>query len=59
MAGNLNTLDSVGGFSVSNKVTNYTYDATNLNSLEVKNAFYDDSFAQHYILRGTNTSTPS
>ena len=60
MAGNLNTLDSVGGFSVSNKViVNHTYDATNLNSLEVKNAFYDDSFAQHYILRGTNTSTLS
>jgi len=60
MAGNLNTLDSVGGFSVSNKViVNHTYDAKNLNTLEVRNNFYDDSFAQHYILRGTNTSTLS
>lgn len=57
MASNLKTLDSLGGFSVENTtIINETKDVKNVNSLEVKNSFYDDSVTSHYILRGVNTS---
>ena len=57
MASNLKTLDSVGGFSVSNTtLINDTKDIKNANSLEVRNSFYQDSATSYYILRGLNTS---
>lgn len=57
MATNLKTLDSVGGFSVSNTtLVTDTKDIKNANSLEVKNSFYQDSSTSYYILRGLNTS---
>jgi len=57
MASNLKTLDSLGGFSIGNTtLVNEKKDITNVNSLEVKNSFYQDSSTSHYILRGVNTS---
>lgn len=57
MATNLKTLDSVGGFSV-DKTTliNDKHDIKNVNSLELKNSFHQDSSSSYYILRGLNTS---
>lgn len=60
MATNIKTLDSVGGFSVSNTtLINDKKDVTNVNSLQVKNSFYNDSVTSHYIMRGLNTTTLS
>ncbi len=60
MASNLKTLDSVGGFSVGNtEIISELKDIKNVNSLEVKNSQYSDTFASHYILRGINTSVLS
>jgi hypothetical protein len=60
MASNLKTLDSLGGFSVGNtEIINQLKDLKNVNSLEVKNSEYSDSFTSHYILRGINTSVLS
>lgn len=57
MAEFLKTFDSVGGFSVDNTtLVNDLKDVKNVNSLEVKNSFYDDSNVTHYILRGVNTA---
>ena len=57
MASNLQTLDSVGGFSVGNTpLVNDKKDIKNANSLEIKNSFYQDSSTSYYILRGLNTS---
>lgn len=57
MAVNLKTFDSVGGFSVDNTtLVNDTRDVQNVNSLEVKNSFYQDSKTTHYILRGINSA---
>ena len=57
MAVNLKTFDSVGGFSVDNTtLVNDTKDVQNVNSLEIKNSFYDDSKTSHYILRGINSA---
>jgi hypothetical protein len=60
MATNLKTLDSVGGFSVDKTIlVNELKDVKNVNSLEVKNSFYDDSSVSHYIMRGVNNSVLS
>ena len=57
---NLKTLDSLGGFSVGNTtLVSEKKDVKNVNSLEVKNSFYQDSSTSYYILRGSNTSTLS
>jgi hypothetical protein len=57
MAVNLKTFDSVGGFSVDNTtLVNENKDIKNVNTLEVKNSFYQDSSVTHYILRGVNTA---
>lgn len=57
MAEILKTFDSVGGFSVDNTtLVNESKDVQNVNSLQVKNSFYDDSNVTHYIMRGINTS---
>lgn len=57
MATNLKTLDSVGGFSVDNTtVISDKKDVKNVNSVEIKNLFYQDSSTSYYILRGLNTS---
>lgn len=57
MASNLQNLDSLGGFSVDNTtIVNETFDIKNVNSLQVKNSFFADSYTEHYIMRGLNTS---
>ena len=57
MAVNLKTYDSVGGFSVNNTtLVNELKDLKNVNSLEVKNSFFNDATVTKYVLRGTNTS---
>lgn len=57
MAVNLKTYDSVGGFSVNNTtLVNNLKDLKNVNSLEVKNSYFNDSTTTKYIARGTNTS---
>jgi hypothetical protein len=57
MASNLKTLDSLGGFSVNNStLINDKKDIKNVNTIEVKNSFYQDSSTSYYILRGLNTS---
>lgn len=57
MASNLQTLDSLGGFSVGNTtLVNDKKDIKNANSLEIKNSFYQDSSTSYYVLRGINTS---
>lgn len=57
MAVNLKTYDSVGGFSVNNTtLVNELKDLKNVNSLEVKNSYFNDATITKYILRGTNTS---
>ena len=44
MPNQLKTLDSVGGFSIDKTVlVNETKDIKNVNSLEVKNSFFDDN----------------
>ena len=57
MASNLQNLDSLGGFSVDNTtIVNETFDIKNVNTLQVKNSFFADSYTEHYIMRGLNTS---
>lgn len=57
MASNIKTLDSVGGFSIDNTtLISDKKDIENVNSLELKNSFYQDSSTSYYILRGLNTS---
>lgn len=58
MATNLKEFDSLGGFSVNQfSVIDEDRNAKNLNTLEIKNAFYPDSNITHYVLRGVNTAT--
>lgn len=58
MPANLKNLDSFGGFSIGDTtVVDEDANIKNVNSLEVRNSHYTDSHAQHYILRGQNTST--
>lgn len=60
MAANLKTFDSLGGFSVENTaIIKGTKDLVNVNSLEVKNKNYTDSYNSTYILRGNTTAVLS
>jgi hypothetical protein len=57
MAQQLQTFDSLGGFSVENTtLITDTKDLTNINSLEVKNSLFGDSTSTSYILRGNTTA---
>lgn len=57
MASNIQEFDSKHGFSVDQTtVIDNNRNAKDINSLEIKNRNYDDSFASYYILRGLNTS---
>jgi|SaaInlV_100m_DNA_5_1039725.scaffolds.fasta_scaffold29450_2 hypothetical protein len=57
MASNIQEFDSKHGFSVDQTtVVDSFRNAKDINSLEIKNRNYDDSFASYYILRGLNTS---
>ena len=58
MATNLRKFESLGGFSVDETVhIDKQHNAMSLNSIEMKNQFYDDSKTTNYILRGANTAT--
>ena len=58
MATNLKKFESLGGFSVDETVhIDEQHNAMSLNSIEMKNQFYDDSKTTNYILRGANTAT--
>lgn len=58
MATNLKEFDSFGGFSIDKvSVIDKDRNAKSLNTLEIKNSFYDDSKITHYVLRGINTAT--
>ena len=58
MATNLRKFESLGGFSVDETVhIDEQHNAMSLNSIEMKNQFYDDSKTTNYILRGSNTAT--
>ena len=58
MATNLRKFESLGGFSVDETVhIDEQHNAMSLNSIEMKNQFYDDSKTTNYILRGANTAT--
>lgn len=60
MASNLKALDSVGGFSVENvTLINETKDLVNVNSLEIKNLNFSDSYTSTYVLRGNTTDVLS
>lgn len=57
MATRKEKFDSTGGFSIDKTViVDELRNAKDLNSLEIKNSFYDDSYIRNYILRGLNTS---
>ena len=57
MASTIDKFDSVGGFSVDKTtVVDELRNAKDINTLEIKNSFYSDSYASRYILRGVNTS---
>jgi len=57
MASNIQEFDSKHGFSVDQTtVIDSLRNAKDINSLEIKNRNYSDSFSQYYILRGLNTS---
>jgi hypothetical protein len=57
MATTKEKFDSTGGFSVDKTtVVDEFRNAKDLNTLELKNRFYDDSKISNYILRGLNTS---
>jgi hypothetical protein len=57
MAEQLQTFDSLGGFSVENtELISKDKDILNINSLEVKNSHFTDATSSHYILRGTTTA---
>lgn len=54
------TYDSVGGFSVDKStIVDELKNAKNINTLEIKNSFYQDSNTRHFIMRGINTSVLS
>lgn len=58
MATNLEKFESLGGFSVGEKVhVDELHNAKEFNSIEMKNSFYSDSRTVNYILRGVNTAT--
>ena len=58
MSTNLRKFESLGGFSVDETVhIDEQHNAMSLNSIEMKNQFYDDSKTTNYILRGANTAT--
>lgn len=55
---NLKEFESLGGFSIGEtSVIDKDRNAQDLNSIEMKNAFYSDSKTVNYILRGVNTAT--
>jgi len=57
MATTKEKFDSTGGFSIDKTIiVDELRNAKDLNSLEIKNSFYDDSKVRNYILRGLNTS---
>lgn len=57
MATTREKFDSVGGFSIDKTViVDELRNAKDINTLEIKNSNYDDSYVTHYILRGLNTS---
>jgi len=57
MATTIDKFDSVGGFSVDKTtIVDELRNAKDINTLEVKNSFYSDSYTTRYILRGINTS---
>ena len=56
MASTLKTFDSLGGFSVENtSVIDQDKNFTNVNSLEIKNQNFTDSYTSTYILRRNTT----
>lgn len=58
MATTIDTLDSLGGFSVGDTtVVDELRNAKDINTLEIKNSNFTDSNTSQYILRGLNTST--
>lgn len=60
MAEQLQTFDSLGGFSVANStVVTEDRDIVNVNTLQVKNSFFGDAASTNYILRGSTTTTLS
>lgn len=57
MASNIQEFDSKHGFSVDQTtVIDSLRNAKDINSLQIKNRNYLDSFSEYYILRGLNTS---
>lgn len=57
MANQLRKYDSVGGFSVNKDVViSENKDAINLNTIEIKNRFFNDGKRINYILKGLNSS---
>jgi len=57
MASNIQEFDSKHGFSVDQTtVVDSLRNAKDINSLQIKNRNYSDSFTEYYILRGLNTS---
>jgi hypothetical protein len=60
MPSTIEKFDSAGGFSVEKTVhIDELHNASNFNSLEIKNSFFTDSRVANYILRGLSTSTLS
>jgi hypothetical protein len=57
MAQQLENFDSAGGFSIDKTtIIDKLRNAKDINSLEIKNSFYNDSKNSNYILRGLNTA---
>lgn len=57
MATTREKFDSVGGFSIDKTVVvDELRNAKDINTLQIKNSTYDDSYVTQYILRGLNTS---
>ncbi|AMO43116.1 virion structural protein [Cyanophage S-RIM32] len=57
MAQQLQTFDSLGGFSVENTtLITDTKDLTNINTLQVKNSIFGDATSTSYIVRGNTTA---
>lgn len=55
MANEIKKFDSVGGFSVDRtEVLDQQKNAKNLNTLQIKNTFFQDATKTNYILRGTD-----
>jgi hypothetical protein len=58
MPTNIQKFESLGGYSVDETVhIDEGHNAMSLNSIEMKNAFFQDSKTTNYILRGVNTAT--